>query len=112
MSIKKEIDLVLKEEKRLLLNGDILNLGDLLKKKEMLINQIESNDIEFSRDEILYIRRLSVENEQLLGATEQGIKSALNKIEGMNSQKDSKTYTKSGNRTSLNLSKSSVREKI
>lgn len=112
MSLKYEIDLILKEERRVLMSGDIYKLESLIKNKEDIIERIDSNFIELSKEDISDIKYRASQNDRLMRAVEKGIKSAIYKIGNIANNGESKTYTKLGHREVLNKGNGSVHENI
>lgn len=110
MNVLVELENVLAEEQKILLEGDYTKLEDLAQKKSGLAEQLAQGSTEFSKDDVEKLALQATHNEALLASARRGIQAAMSQLKEYSSGEHQSTYSAEGHRAPLSKPVSMARK--
>ncbi|TCL01459.1 hypothetical protein BXY66_2774 [Shimia isoporae] len=106
-----EIDALMDDERAILKAGELHRLPDLLERKETLFEQLKDHE-GASDEELLALRNKSEDNQPLLEAAMNGIRTVMDRMKDLARVKNTlETYTNQGQRYAVPMTSGSTFEK-
>ena len=112
MNLLSELEDVLREEQESLLNGDFKRLEGLIDRKTRLSEWLKQEKLEVPPQAIQHLSERARQNEALLESARRGLQAAILQIRQPVGPAKQTTYSRSGERSSLSRSPSSITQKF
>ena len=112
MSIVNEMEDLLQSERKLLLEGKLEALGDLVERKTKLVERLSTQKPTVPAGDMRRLLRRASLNDTLLEAARRGLQTAIQQLRTPGDVGEQNTYSRNGERQPLSRRPSSVIQKI